>query len=164
MKKILLILSIFLAPVLSSAQTLEDSLPQFLLRNESVVGVIFSVKQAQKIDRDKELLILFKDLNSELESNNTSSLEIINVQKQTLQEKNLQIQILEDEILDFKKIVLTKDSLYNNMENDKNLCDTQSKYKDSIIKNKDDEIKDLKKHRTLLVISNVAFIILALIF
>ena len=128
MKKILLtLLTTFLFFSLSKAQTTEESFPQLYKQNGSVVGIVFSVKQAQQIDRDRELLELLKTLTSELETNKVASLEVINVQKQTIEAKNDQIKILESEILDYKLDIKTRDSLENNLQTDVKFCDEQSK-------------------------------------
>lgn len=165
MKKILLtLLSTFLFFSLSKAQTTEESFPQLYKQNGSVVGIVFSVKQAQQIDRDRELLELLKTLTSELETNKVASLEVINVQKQTIEAKNDQIKILEDEILDYKLDIKTRDSLENNLQTDVKYCDEQSKKKDQIISNKDKEITKLKGHRLLLGGTTLLFLVVSIIF
>jgi len=165
MKKILLsALVSFLFFSTSVAQTTEETFPQLYKQGGSVVGIVFSVKQAQQIDRDRELLELLKTLTSELETNKVASLEVINVQKQTIEAKDDQIKLLEGEILDYKINIKTRDSLEINLESDVKLCDEQSKKKDQIISNKNDEIKKLKGHRLLLGSTTLLFLVVSIIF
>lgn len=143
MKKFLFTLILFLFIFNLKAQV--SNLPKYYVVDKDTVGIILTVEQVQKLDNDVELLELFKKLQLDCENVTTHYIKIIN----GLEEK---VVFMEVSIKDLNNKSKEQDDLINNLkkqvsnnEKDKALCD-------SILKNKDEEVKTL---RTEIVKQNI---------
>ena len=156
MKKILLLLLAVLLSLsafsqtysLGSIDTTNTSIPKYLLsttnNKQDTVGVVITIKQAQKINTDLEILSLYKGLYSDCDTTvdyltktvadykfaNIEANKVINASDSALKIRNLQIENLK------QQLIINEDKLA---------------IKDSVIAAKDDIIaldkKDIKKFK-----------------
>lgn len=152
MKKFLVLIISLLFSSSGLAQNLNpDSFPEFYRQDSVILGVVFSIPQAQKIDRDQEMLSLLKTLNAQYEENRISTLDIINLQKTTIKEKDILIGKLEDNLKEHKIQISRKDSLIDAKNEE---VSTEKQEKAIYLKTleaKEEEIKNLKLHRIILI-------------
>lgn len=151
MKKFLVLIISLLFSSYGVAQNLNpDSFPEFYRQDSVILGVVFSIPQAQKIDRDQEMLSLLKTLNSQYEENRISSLNIINLQNTTIREKDLIIGKLEDNLKEHKIQISRKDSLIDAKNEEVSTEKQEKAIHLKTIETKNEEIKKLKNHRIIL--------------
>lgn len=151
MKKILVLTVCLLFTLPLKAQNIHpDSFPEFYRQDSVILGVVFSIPQAQKIDRDQEMLSLLKTLNAQYEENKISSLNIINLQNTTIKEKDILIGKLEDNIKEHKIQLSRKDNLIDAKNQEINTEKQEKTIHLKTIETKNEEIKKLKTHRIIL--------------
>ena len=131
MKRIILILSMLIC-IYTNAQT---SYPYYYIKGGDTLGVVISVKQAQKIDNDYDLIALLKVSNIEKDSINSAYIIVMN-------DYSIEVAELKLKISKMNEINSSKDSLIINLKsqiiqynNDILLSNNQLKIKDSIINN-----------------------------
>ena len=164
MRIVLLLIGMFffMSPV--QAQYINtDSLPEFYRKGDTIVGVVFSLEQAQKIDKDKELLTLYRLLVSQMESGRIAQMEVINLQNKTIQEKSNLILEQSEQLKNYQTRTIQKDSLISAQKSELILEKNEKEILKQVIKNKDDKIGKLKGDRIILGASTLLFIILSLV-
>jgi hypothetical protein len=135
---------ITLFSLIISIQSFCNSYPAYHIVNGDTVGIIITIKQAQKIDNDLELLQLFKASKINCDSTLKTYLIIVD-------EYDKQILTLENKINVLTTIKDTQNSMINNLnlrinnyKEDLVLADKQLSISDKIIKNDEKIIKKLK--------------------
>lgn len=159
MKKILILLLI----IISSLSVKSQDLPKYLIENGDTVGIVISIEQAQKLNKDSELLTLFRQLNVDCDKLDISYVKVIN----SLEQK---VALLEFNNKNLKSLNLKNDSLVKNLQEqvntvteNKNLCDEQlglKKEENEILKN---QLKKEKFRKFLSISGNVALTVVVLL-
>ena len=147
---IFLILTIFLVNNTKAQRLSEEAVfPQFYIQNGDTMGITFSIKQAQKIDNDYDLLYLLKQAKFNYEKLDSASIVVINGLGQQVAELKIKVNKLEDinrqsdlQIANLKEQILKyeRDSFFSAMQLAK---------KDTIINNYKKENRKLKTQRFL---------------
>jgi uncharacterized protein (DUF3084 family) len=130
MKKFLAIL-IFLAFTLTSFAQIEY--PRFETDSLGTKVVVMTIEQAQKLDNNSELLILFESLNAQIGEYDSVCVKVLNEKDQIINLQTIQIS-------DLKKSLLTKDEKIANLQKSSDEKDTKIVNLNTIITNKDAEI------------------------
>lgn len=135
---------ITLFSIIFSIQCFCNTYPAYHIVNGDTIGIIITVKQAQKIDNDLELLQLFKASKVNCDSTIKTYLIIVD-------EYDKQIITLENKINVLTTIKDTQNSMINNLnlrinnyKEELSLADKQLSISDKIIKNDEKIIKRLK--------------------
>ncbi len=159
MKKILILLLI----IISSLSVKSQDLPKYFIENGDTIGIIISIEQAQKLNKDSELLTLFRQLNVDCDKLDISYVKVIN----SLDQK---VALLEFNNKNLKSLNLKNDSLVKNLQEqvntvteNKNLCDEQlglKKEENEILKN---QLKKEKFRKFLSISGNVALTVVVLL-
>lgn len=135
MKKFLFTLILFLSTFILKAQV--SDLPKYYVVDKDTLGIVLTIEQVQKLDNDVELLELFKKLQLDCENLTTHYVKIIN----GLEEK---VALMEVSMKDLNNKSKEQDDLINNLKKQITNCEKDKALCDSIVKNKDGEIKTLK--------------------
>ena len=149
MKKILMILA-FLMITLSSYSQIDY--PRFETDSIGNKIVLLTIEQAQQLDNNTDLLVLFEKLNSDISSYDNICVRVVNEKDQVINEQTLQISKL-------KEALLNKDEQITNLQktNDAQSRDIIS-LKKSLV-NKDDEINlhlgEIKRVKTKSLIGGI---------
>ncbi len=149
MKKILMILA-FLMITLSSYSQIDY--PRFETDSIGNKIVLLTIEQAQQLDNNTDLLVLFEKLNSDISSYDNICVRVVNEKDQVINEQTLQISKL-------KEALLNKDEQITNLQktNDAQNRDIIS-LKKSLV-NKDDEINlhlgEIKRVKTKSLIGGI---------
>jgi hypothetical protein len=161
MKKILTLLLTLISFIAISQNNLET--PRYLIENGDTIGIVLSVEQVQKLDNKIELLYLFEKLQTNFESTNLYYIELINISDE-------KIGLLETKVSDLISQGNEKDGLIKNlkeqvakMEEDRELCNTQLKNKDTEIKLLNEDLIKEKFKKWLSAAGNVALGVVAII-
>lgn len=136
--------SIILILLMITSSVFAQEYPKYLIENNDTIGIIITVKQAQRIDNDLELLKLFEKM--KYSSDNTINSYISVVDDMGKREALLQLKI-KDLVLVEKTQTSMIDNLNKQIVNyklDLSMCELQSSKKDTIILNNKSEIKKLK--------------------
>jgi predicted RNase H-like nuclease (RuvC/YqgF family) len=159
MKKILILLII----LISSISVKSQDLPKYLIENGDTIGIVLSIEQAQKLNKDSELLTLFRQLNVDCDKLDISYVKVIN----SLDQK---VALLEFNNRNLKSLNLKNDSLVKNLQEqvntvteNKNLCDEQlglKKEENEILK---EQLKKEKFRKFLSITGNVALTVIVLL-
>ena len=142
MKKIILFLILIICFNSGKSQS-------YYIKNGDTLGIIISVQQAQKLDKDYDLLNLLKQYKTEHDSLDSAYLVVIDNYGKEVVELKFKISTLED-------INNNKDNMISNLKSqieqykrDVLLGDSQSAKKDTIITNYRTENIKLKFQRTI---------------
>jgi predicted RNase H-like nuclease (RuvC/YqgF family) len=145
MKSILAFIFSCLLTLSSFSQSTSDSTsyPQYYVVNGDTVGVILTIEQLQKIDNDLEIKNLLEK--SLIDCDSLSSQYIVVVSK--LENRVTILEVKNSELLKANEqqdqIIKQLNLKVSNYEKDLNLCDEQSKKKDTIISNQQSTINKL---------------------
>lgn len=165
MKFLKIILLIMMLPLYSFSQSIYDkyeiidngkNAPKYVIGiNDSTkdsLGLLITIKQAQKIDYDYELLSLYKMMNN----NCDSSIEYLRRTIISYEEKE---KIYEEKFVFYDNMLNTRNSQIINLKQEINILDEKLSTKDSIISLKDNiidinnkEIKKYKRQRNRLIV------------
>ena len=141
-----------------------DDFPQYVIKNEKTIGIIFTVEQVQKIDSDLELLKLFKQLSFESKSIEEYYVTIVN-------DQNSKIIILETTINELKSKSNDKDKIIEDLRNQVSKWKKANELSNEEIQNNQiiiEELKsDINKEKTKKIIgittsSTIGAVLLAL--
>ena len=130
MKKFLAIL-IFLAFTLTAYS--QSEYPRFETDSLGTKVVVMTIEQAQKLDNNSELLVLFESLNSQIGEYDSVCIKVLGEKDQIINLQTIQIS-------DLKKSLLTKDEKIANLQKSSDEKDTKIVNLNTIITNKDAEI------------------------
>lgn len=139
MKNLILFFTLIFTSLICDAQNRQ--LPDYLIEGGDTIGIILSIEQVQKLDNNTELLKLFKQLQIDCDNLEGYYVSIIN-------ECNQQIALLEASNSSLTQQGSKKDELITNQEKRLDNCSKDSLLVSKELKNKDEEIKLLKKDLT----------------
>jgi hypothetical protein len=154
MKKIIITLLLSILSLVAFSQNLStysiDSsslIPKYLLSGKDTVGIVITMKQAQKIDIDYDLLYLYRSINTDCDST------IATLNQSIIDYRNLD-SISNLRFKDYDTLINIKDQQISDLTNQINLKNSQLIIKDSIISEKDNlinlnknEVNKFKKQR-----------------
>jgi hypothetical protein len=146
MKKFLLFILFLLLSILSKAQ---NNFPHYYIKNGDTIGVVISIKQAQKIDNDYDLLSLLKKSKIEESKIDSAYVVVINNYGQEVAQLKLKISTMDDIDLIKDKEISNLRSQIDDYERDKLLSDLQLAKKDTIIQNYKGQVVKLKLQKTI---------------
>jgi len=123
--------------------------PSFYIKDGDTLGVIISVKQAQKIDNDYDMLFLLKQSHMSYEKLDSAYIKVVSESGKDIAELKVKVSKLNE-------VCTSKDAEINNLKaqiakyvSDEILAKKESDKKDTIIKNNEREITNLKTQRFL---------------
>jgi len=167
MRNILSILFLFLVSFGYSQNIRLDrnEIPAYVIKNQSdTLGIIFSIENVQKIDKDLELLEYIEKLNSQVDTAQYYYVSLIN----DLSEK---VELQKYKILNLTSETFKKDELIKKLKIDIALSDTTIVNKDTEINNlntiiieKDEEIQKQKNLKIGAIVGGSILVLLVLIF
>jgi hypothetical protein len=167
MRNILSILFLFLVSFGYSQNIRLDrnEIPAYVIKNQSdTLGIIFSIENVQKIDKDLELLEYIEKLNSQVDTAQYYYVSLIN----DLSEK---VELQKYKILNLTSETFKKDELIKKLKIDIALSDTTIVNKNieinnlnTIIVEKDEEIQKQKNLKIGAIIGGSILVLLVLIF
>lgn len=142
-----------------------DDIPAYVIKNESdTIGIIFSVENVQKIDKDLELLEYFEKLSSQVDTTQYYYVSLV----EDLSEK---IELQKYKIINLVTENFKKDELVKKLRQDLSLSDSTIVNKDKEINNlndiiieKDEEIQKQRNWKIGTMIGGSVLLILVLIF
>jgi hypothetical protein len=142
-----------------------DDIPAYVIKNESdTIGIIFSVKNVQKIDKDLELLEYFEKLSSQVDTTQYYYISLI-------EDLNEKVELQKYKIINLTSENLKKDDMIRKLKKDIALSDTTiiNKNKEignlnGIIIEKDEEIQKQRNWKIGTMIGGSVLLILVLIF
>jgi len=142
-----------------------DDIPAYVIKNESdTIGIVFSVENVQKIDKELELLEYFEKLNSQLDTTQYYYLSLI----RDLGDK---IELQKYKIVNLSTENFKKNELIKKLKKDLSLSDSTIVNKDKEINNlndiiieKDEEIQKQRNWKIGTMIGGGVLLILVLIF
>lgn len=129
----------------SFAQTTVTEYPKIEKDSTGQVVVIMTIEQAQKLDNDGDLLVLFEKMNAQLGSYDDACVKVVNEQQQVIATQKIQISELKSQVDIKDKEILNLQSQIKNYKKDLVDCDTQNSNKDKIISDQKDTIKKQKR-------------------
>ena len=132
--------------ILSKAQ---NNFPHYYIKNGDTIGVVISIKQAQKIDNDYDLLSLLKKSKIEESKIDSAYVVVINNYGQEVAQLKLKISTMDDIDLIKDKEISNLRSQIDDYERDKLLSDLQLAKKDTIIQNYKGQVVKLKLQKTI---------------
>ena len=135
MKKFILLVMLIMSSLVSFSQTEYPKIETDSLGNKIV---IMTIEQAQKIDNNLEILKLLERQGTECDSLNTAYLKVIDNMGKQISLLELDVKKLKEQIADKDAQIANLQTRLSNMEESNKLCEDQKK-------NKDEEIKLLKK-------------------
>jgi len=155
MRKLLIAIIICIFSISAKSQTAQnDTLPQYLIRGTDTVGVILSIKQAQALDNNSDLVNLFKKLRIDCDNLNDHYIQVING-------INDEIALLKVSSRDLIGQGLVKNSLIQklkqqlaNSEKNNELCEEELSNKNTEIKILQKEIKGQKFKKFISIVGN----------
>ena len=117
--------------------------PKFQVDSSGIEVVVLTIEQAQKLDNDSDLLVLFKNLNKKIGEYDTVCLKVIN-------DKEVVISSQKMEISELNNLLKLKDSKVVDLQNSiKEYKNGQNEYKSEIeLKNKIIYEKDIQIKKT----------------
>lgn len=138
-----------------------DEIPAYVIKNETdTLGIIFSIENVQKIDKNLELLEYIEKLNSQVDTVQYYYLSLINDLGQKIELQKYKIINLTSE--NFKK-----DEIIKKLKKDIELSDKVNENKNSEIDNLNDIIseqnKEINKQKTLKTIAIIGGVMLSLL-
>jgi peptidoglycan hydrolase CwlO-like protein len=136
MKKYIITIILSLFTILSFSQTIEY--PRIETDPLGNKVLIMTIDQAQKIDNNLELLTLLEKQGVQCDSLNTAYLKVIDNLNNQVKLLELNVKTLKEQINDKDKQISNLQEQLANEKASNNLCEDQKK-------NKDEEIKLLKK-------------------
>jgi len=151
MKKIILSLILIAISFLASSQ----SFPRYLIENGDTIGVIISIEQAQSLDNDSELLLLFKKLRIDCDKLDAYYLQVINGLDQKMALLEIKSRDLIDQGIEKDNLVKNLNTQIKNYELDKKLCDKQISIKDQQVKTLKKEISRQKFRKFISIGGNI---------
>lgn len=104
MKNIILSILLLLSFLTCKSDTLQDSLPKFLINGTDTM-VVLSLEQAQKLDSDEELLSLFKLNKITCDSLGTYYVNVINDKNETISLLKVKIIKKDSEIIVLNRMI-----------------------------------------------------------
>lgn len=142
-----------------------DDIPAYVIKNESdTIGIIFSVENVQKIDKDLELLEYFEKLSSQVDTTQYYYVSLV-------EDLNEKIELQRYKIINLVTENFKKDELIKKLRQDLSLSDTTIVNKDKEINNlngiiieKDEEIQKQRNWKIGTMIGGSVLLILVLIF
>ena len=156
MKKILIIIISILISFRSYSQkidsvnrintdSIEKELPSYYIVNGDTVGIILSIKQAQRVDNDEELLSLFGEMKMDCDSVVKHYVVVLNEYKRQVGILDIKVNTLNGINMDQSKMINNLKQQILNYQTDIKKAETQMILKDNIIKNYQGEIKLLNR-------------------
>ena len=167
MKKIILLL-LLIFPLISYSQ--KKDLPKYYIEGKDTVGIILSMSQLKRMKNDLELKSYLETMAISCDSTISKLVVVVDDYERTISSYRLTISRLDSAKANSTSLLNTCLDGKKEEERLKNLCETQSSMKDTIISNKDKEINTLKIEKAigwwgstgLLITTVVLSIILAL--
>ena len=151
MRKIILtfIASLLWLVAFSQDSTSRDSLkfPSWFVVEGDTMGVIFSLKQAQKIDNDLEMKALLEKKGYACDSTLSKYIKLVDDKTAFISSLDLKIKSLEDLAKDKDLAIDNLNARISNLNLDMMFSNQQMIRKDNIIQNKDIQINTLKVQR-----------------
>jgi hypothetical protein len=151
MKKLFLILitCFFCFNLFGQEISTKDSLtfPSWFVVEGDTMGVIFSLKQAQKIDNDLEMKALLEKKGYACDSTLSKYIKLVDEKTAFISSLDLKIKSLEDLMKDKDLSIDNLNSRISNLNLDMMFSNQQMIRKDNIIQNKDIQIGTLKVQR-----------------
>lgn len=120
-------------------------LPQFVYSDSVIVGVIFSLKQAQKIDSDYELYTLMDTIINQYGVSDSITISIINTQSGKISSLESKVVVLSDIIKDKDKALINRNSVIDELKYKAKIQDEQLENYSLIEESHEKEKKDLNK-------------------
>lgn len=136
MRKFILTVVLSIFSLLSFSQTIDY--PRIETDSLGRKVVIMTIEQAQKVDNNLEIVNLLTKQGTECDSLNTAYLKVIDNQGKQISLLELDVKTLKEQLNDKDKQIANLQTQLSNEETSNNLCEDQKK-------NKDEEIKLLKK-------------------
>jgi hypothetical protein len=142
-----------------------DELPAYVIKNQSdTLGIIFSVENVQKIDKDLELLEYIEKLNSQVDTVQYYYVSLIN-------DLNEKVELQKYKIINLTSEIFKKDELIKKLRKEIALSDTTIVNKNieinnlnTIIVEKDEEIQKQKNLKIGAIVGGSILVLLVLIF
>jgi hypothetical protein len=142
-----------------------DELPAYVIKNQSdTLGIIFSVENVQKIDKDLELLEYIEKLNSQVDTVQYYYVSLIN-------DLNEKVELQKYKIINLTSETFKKDELIKKLRKEIVLSDTTIVNKNieinnlnTIIVEKDEEIQKQKNLKIGAIVGGSILVLLVLIF
>ena len=160
MKKILGLFLLMFCSFNSFCQ--EDNYPKYYIQNGDTVGVIYSIKQVQRIYNDEVLLSLLKDVRTGCDSVIEKYLVIVNQYEQKQLINKSLIDQYENSMKEHKLELNTYKKKVQNLELEVENCGVEKDLKDGQIKNNRLIIDKIKTQRNWLFGGTVGFGVLSL--
>ena len=168
MKKIITTALILLMSLCSFSQTMYKSysviaidsnisVPRYLVgyndnAKPDTLGIVLTIKQAQKIDNDLELLTLYKNMHTDCDSSVNFLVQVVD------DYKHLNV-LAQDKFKEYDLAIIDQKNQIDNLKLQMNIKESQLSLKDGIIKDKDDvisidhkQIVHLQKQKAVLII------------
>jgi uncharacterized protein YihD (DUF1040 family) len=138
MKKLIIIFMLFTSNIFA------QEYPKYLVTGKDTIGIVITIKQAQLIDRDLDILDLFKKFKISSEMTESTYIKVID-------DMNKGVVLYHVKISELEKVNKIQTSMIDDLNKqifnyklDMSLCDVQSSKKDTIINNMHGTIKKLK--------------------
>lgn len=123
-----------------------DSLyPQPLVVDGKVIGVLFTVEQAQKIDNDYELFSLMDSIITQYGVNDSITVGVINVQGKKIASLELQVENYKKMLEDKENMLTNRDLVIKELKQKVDMQEAQIKLYQEKEVSFENEISDLKK-------------------
>ncbi len=143
MRNILLLVVMFISTALFA-----QDYPIISNENGKVL-VTFTLEQAQKIDNDLQMLKMFQKMNVDLNRSDSVYIEVIDSQNNLIAGLGLEISALESLLSSNNALIDNLKSQISEYKAKDDICKAQHTLKDSIIIEKNKEIKKLKRQKML---------------
>ena len=155
MKKIFL--TAFL--LLTNSFLFGQSLPQYYIVNGDTTGIILSIDQVKKIKNDLELKIILEDMKISCDSSINKYIIVVDDYEKQVVSLKATISKMDTSVANKTKTIDKINKTLQTVERDRNLCDSASAKKDTVISNSNIIISDLKCKRNLGYGGTVLFLI-----
>lgn len=122
-------------------------LPAYLIANESdTVGIVFTILDVQKIDKNLELLEYMEKVNSKIDTSQYYYISLVG-------DLEMKVELQKNKIINLVSQSLIKDKMIDDLKSQLRLSDEKSKNLQDVSDNKDliigEKDREIKKQKTL---------------
>jgi len=167
MKKIAILLTLMIMSLIGAAQSIKDTIyPQALLSdNGEVLGIVFTIEQAQKIDNDYELFSLMDSIIKQHGLTDSITIGVIDAQNKKITQLELQIENYEELLMSSKDMLSNRNSVIDELNSKVKIMQEQIElYKEIDVSHTNEKkllMKEIRKHKAQKIIGFITTGLLA---
>jgi hypothetical protein len=160
MKKYFLLLFLYFI----SPKTFSQDLPKYYIVNRDTLGIILSIDQVKKIKNDLELKTILEDMKISCDSAISKYIVVVDDYEKKILSLKRTIGKMDTTDINSQKLIGSINKELSLAKTDLRLCDSIRVKQDSVMKNDETIISDLKCKRNLGYGGTILFFITTLIF